>query len=297
MPNTLCHFALQTPLNRPFLEKRDIAWTIAGCIIPDLPWIWLKGLLATGLFDPYNLRLYAMAQASLCFCLILSVAVATLTNRPVRIFTVLGVNCLAHLLIDALQIKWGNGVHLFAPFNWDMFHLGFSWPEHLLTQALTVAGIPVLLYHWRAIVRGGLNLKPVSALPISFSVILLLCYLAGPPLFFERLESTDSYYISTMRNIKQRTNRKIEFDRARYDARTRTLENYAGERFSMAGLLPDKSGRVSFQGFFTSPETITATAYHYHRDYRDSASILGLFMACILFVHSLLTTISGKTRT
>ncbi len=235
-----------------------------------------------------------MVQASLVFCLLLSLSVSSLTRRPVKIFIILAFNCLLHLLIDSLQIKWGNGVHLFAPFNWEIFRVGMFWPEHLPTQLISILGIPLLLYYWREIVRNGLELEYRSRLQIAGTTFFILSYFIGPFIFFNQLEATNSYYIKTMRQVEQRSGKDIEFDRAQYDEKNRTVKYFSGEEFILEGILPEKSGRVSLQGRFIATDTINSGTIHLHTDHRDLASIIGLFMACALTIHSLILTFLKK---
>lgn len=293
MPNTLIHFAIQTPLNRLAIKQTDLLWVLIGCIIPDLPWILQRVVKIVGgmSLNYFDLRLYVMIQASLGFCLLLSLAISILTKRPVRVFLILGINCFIHLILDSLQIKWGNGVHLLGPVNWDMLHIGFVWPEHMVTQIITIVGIPVVLYNWRGIAREGLQLAGKSIARITVTTLLALMYFACPFLFFNQLEATDSYYIQTMKNVDERAGKTVEFDRAIYDVTTQTAKHFSNETFIMKGALPSKSGKVSIQGHFASPDTIISTKYHLHKDHRDYASIIGLFMACALVAHSLILSI------
>jgi len=294
VPNTLCHIAIQTPLSRTACPQSDLLWVIIGCIIPDIPWIVQKILLATEFFNSYDLRLYFMVQASLFFCVLLSLSLSLLTNRSLPIFLILAINCLLHLLLDSLQIKWGNGIHLLAPLSWDMIHFDLFWPEHLPTQVISLLGIPVILYYWRSIAHSDLAISFASIRRMVGAAVLLLCYLVGPFIFIDQLEDSDSYYLQTMRQYQQRQGKSIEFDRAEYDQTTQTATYLSGEKFSVQGNLPQHSGRLSIQGYFADSTTIVVKNYHLHKDHRDLASIVGLFLACSLTVHSLLLTFRQK---
>ena len=287
MPNTLCHIGVQLPLNRLIAGRNDLLWVIIACIIPDLPWITLKVLIVTGLFDPYDLRLYCTAQASLFFCLFLSAALACTTRQTGRVFLVLAGNCLLHLLLDPLEIKWGNGVHLLAPTTWTMFHLDLAWPEHPVVLVFTLVGFFLLLFFWKKMVAAPLNIA-WSPTKWGVGLVFLGFYLAGPLLFLDKLEETDTYYLHTLRLTEERPGKTIEFDRVHYNARDKTVKTFAGERIIVTGSQPDRSGRVSFRGRFLTPGTVAADSFHYHPDERDLASLIGLFMACTLLLHSLL---------
>ena len=147
MPNTLAHLGVQGFLTRTIIREADIKWIFLGALIPDFPWIARRAILfLIPQVDPIDLRLYAIAQSSLAGCLLLAAAISLLTYKPLRIFIILAINSLLHLLIDALQTKWGNGVHLLAPVSWHTWNLGYFWPETMATYALTVLGVIYVLY-------------------------------------------------------------------------------------------------------------------------------------------------------
>lgn len=269
-------------------KQNYLVWVIIACIIPDLPWIILKILITIDIFNPYDLRLYCTAQASLFFCLFLSGALACITAQPLRVFLVLAGNCLLHLLLDALQIKWGNGVHLLSPLTWEMFHIDLAWPEQFAAAGCTFFGFAYLIANWKGCISSGLKLKFSSKLKNICGSLLLAFYLAGPFIFLNQLEQADTYYIQTMRDTNLRPGRFIEFDRIHFYAEKKMLKTFAGEHIAVTGPQPSKSGRVSFRGHFLTPNMITADSYHYHTDFRDLASFLGLFLACTLLLQSLI---------
>ena len=134
------------------LRQADPKWIFVGCIIPDVPWI-LQRIVRPVITDPdllYDLRLYTIAQASLICCLLLCGAFAVLSANPGRIFAILSLNSCFHLLLDAFQTKWGNGVHLLAPLRWEAVNFGLFWPESPVTVALTAFGaVYCALFWWR----------------------------------------------------------------------------------------------------------------------------------------------------
>ena len=66
MPNTLAHLGVQGFITHAAIKDAEPKWIAFGCLIPDLPWI-LQRAIAVLLpqVDGYELRLYAIAQASL----------------------------------------------------------------------------------------------------------------------------------------------------------------------------------------------------------------------------------------
>ncbi len=288
MPNTLCHIGIQAPLNRTVLGRDRLLWVIIACILPDLPWIILTCLIPLDIFDPYDLRLYCTAQASLLLCLFLSAALACCTKQTGKIFMILAGNCLFHLVLDALEIKWGNGVHLIAPFSWTMMHYGTLWPEHPLILGLTLIGLLYLIGNWRSCVVYSTQLYLPEKRKTAIGLLFFGCYLLAPLFFLTQLEEANTYNIHTLRMKEQRPGKAIEFDRVHYFAEQQSLQTFSGERITVVGSQPATSGRVSFRGHFLTPTSFAGTSHHYHRDQRDLASLIGLFMACTLLLQSLI---------
>ena len=93
MPNTLAHLGVQSFTTRNIIRNADIKWIYLGCIIPDMPWI-IQRLVryANPDIDMYDLRLYAIVQASLLFCILLSLAFATISKYFWKTFIILSIN-------------------------------------------------------------------------------------------------------------------------------------------------------------------------------------------------------------
>ncbi len=265
-----------------------LLWVIIACIIPDLPWIVLACLIPLELFNPYDLRLFCTAQASLLFCLFFSAALACCAKQTGKTFMVLAGNCFFHLVLDALEIKWGNGVHLIAPFSWKMMHNGMVWPGHPLVLGLTLIGFLYLLFNRQSCAAFSSQPCIPGRKKITIGLLCLGCYLLAPLFFLEQLEEANTYNIHTLRMKDQRPGKEIEFDRVHYFAEQQTLQTFAGERIIVGGSQPALSGRVSFRGHFLTPTSFASAEHHYHRDRRDLATLLGLFMTCTLLLQSLI---------
>jgi len=124
MPNTLAHIAIGGILSKSALRNLDLKLVYMVCVIPDVPWI-IQCIVKSTVndFDLYDLRAYFIVQASLLSSNLLCISIALLTRKFWQTFVVLGLGCVIHLVLDATQIKWANGVHFFAPFDWKMFLL------------------------------------------------------------------------------------------------------------------------------------------------------------------------------
>lgn len=275
-------------MHKLFFSDRELFWVIIACIMPDIPWILLRGGLAIPLADPYALRLYTSTQASLLFCLVLSAAVSQCSRQQVRAFLLLSTNCLIHLLLDATQIKWGNGVHLLVPFNWSLLQLNLFTTEHPLGIFITICGIGVLLWVWPKIARQQAPPPEMRRGRIITFIICLAAYLAGPFLFFNELERSDFYYLHTLRDRNSRPGKYIEFDRVPYSGTQQAVLLFTGESINLKGDLPRRSGTISVQGRFLTADTVQVSHHQHHGRIRDLASMLGIFLACVLTLQTLI---------
>ena len=288
MPNTLAHFGIQTIASKAVDRTAEVKWIAVGCIIPDIPWITqrLIAFLAPGV-DLLSLRVYCLIQASYFFCLIISAAIALLNRNSLRLLLLLGGNSLAHLLLDAAQTKWANGVHLFVPFNWQLSQFQLFWPESTMTTVLTSAGlIIVACYGWRERHRGFALQRSFFHSLLSF--VLLLFYVLLPFMSFSAVFEADNHYVQTILDKTQRPGKTIGFDRCRYDKSTAEVTIFTGETFSLVSDQSLSDGTISLRGRFADEKTIVASTVHQHNRSRDLFSYAGLSLLLFLWAGVLL---------
>ena len=286
MPNTLVHFAVQGAASRGLWRRLDARWIYLGCLLPDLPWILRRAVVAFGVpADPFDLRLYSMAQASLAGTLILCAALAVASAAPRLVFATLGLNALLHLLLDATEVKWGNGVHLLAPFSWRMTSFDLVSGEGVVLPALSVAG--ALLAAWEiARPRGpatGLDLHPAR---LAAAVALGSVYLLAPLAFFGAIEASDSYSVKTLREVERRPGRAVSLDRTAFlkTPAGGLVEIWTGERVRAVGTELDHDARVSLRGTFLEPDVLRVDRLVEHRGDRDWPSYAALGLLGLLWV-------------
>ncbi|MDD3814577.1 MAG: hypothetical protein PHZ02_08015 [Desulfocapsaceae bacterium] len=294
MPNTLVHIGTQGPLNSMFGKGASPQWMLLGCIIPDIPWILQRILKFIPGIDPYALLLYSLNQASLFFCLFMAAALALSTRRFLHIFLLLSLNCLLHLLLDATQIKWANGVQLLVPFSWSMLRFDWFWPEHISYYVATLAGLLFLAFNWRKIAATDLEITRPTAGKTTIIACLLLFYSAGPFLFFKQALAADNHFCRTLMGQNDRAGKNIELDRVIFFSETKSVRPFSGEVFTLHGPLPDTSGLISVQGYFIDPDTIQVTGFHQHNQYRTVTTFIGLLLIAALWFQSL--TVRSRTK-
>jgi len=286
MPDTLAHFGVQILASKAVFRQADVRWIGLGCLLPDLPWILQRAVLPLGLLEPINLRLYVIIQSSLLFCLLLAAAISLQSANSRRIFLLLAWNCLLHLLLDPLEIKWGNGTVLFAPFSWRLTRFAWFWPEQLPSQLLALTGLLIFpITAWRDRQQEIHFLKCHKRQ--SAGLLLLLMYLLLPLCLFNGPLQADSHYAATLR-AEHRTGKKIEFDRRPFRAAEQTLLSYSDEKLLLTGdKLPAQDGILSLQGRFVDQQTILVAAWHFHNRRRDLHSQLGIFLLLSIWLVAL----------
>jgi hypothetical protein len=290
VPNTLVHFAAQGTASRGVWRRADARWIFLGCLLPDLPWILRRAVVGFGVpVDTYDLRLYTMAQASLAVTLLLCAALAVVTVAPRLVFWILGLNALLHLLLDATEVKWGNGVHLLAPLSWRMTSLDLIDGGSLLFLLLALFGAALVVFE---MVRWhppgiGLALHPRR---LAIAAALVAAYLLVPLAFLGAIEASDSYSVKTLREVSARAGRPVGLDRTSFIAGPGGgwVEMWNGERVPVTGSVPDHDAGISLYGTFLKPDLLRVDRYVEHRGSRDWPSYLALVLLAAIWVRPLL---------
>jgi len=286
VPNTLAHFAAQGVLSRGLFRAFDPRVVFLGCLLPDLPWILRRAIVGFGLpVDTFDLRLYTMGLASLAITLILAAALAALTDAPRQVLLVLGVNVLLHLLLDATEVKFGNGVHLLAPVSWRMTSFDLIPGESPVYLALTLAG--ALVAAWVIARPLGMSVRLVPR-PARIAIALALgaAYLAAPLPFLGAIEASGSYSVKTLRERDARQGHSVSLDRTGFVATPAggLVQLWTGERLRATGSLPNHDATVSLHGTFLEPDVLRVDRIAVHRGHRDWPSYLGLVLLALVFL-------------
>jgi hypothetical protein len=287
MPNTLAHMGIQAVLTRRLVRHADPKWIYLGCLIPDFPWIAQRAVQAIGpVVDPYVLRLYCIVQSSLLFCLVLCLAFAVLSLRPLTLFAILALGSILHLLLDSLETKWANGVILWAPVDWRLMNFGLFWPESAPVAGLSMFGLAYCLFFWRTAVGQASDIGPPSARRATAAAGILAIYLGAPLLMLEGPANADNHFVRTLSAVEQRPGRPVELDRADYfpTPRGALLLTFADELINAEGLHLGERAAVSIRGRFTSTDRIQVITWHRHqRGLRDYQSYVGILMIAALW--------------
>jgi hypothetical protein len=82
--------------------------------------------------------------------LLLCGAFAEISRRPGVVVVILAGNSCLHLVLDAIETKWGDGVHLFAPFSWELMNQGIMWPESIPIYIFSVLGLTLVIWAIRS---------------------------------------------------------------------------------------------------------------------------------------------------
>jgi hypothetical protein len=289
MPNTLAHIGVQGITTKSIFKFADLKWIYLGCIIPDLPWILQRLLRNSHLFNLYDVRDYSIILASLLFCAILSASLSLFSKNSGKVFFILVFSCLFHLLLDPLQIKWANGVHLFVPFSWHLLSFNLFWPESIPTYIITAFGFFYLIFNYKKAVKESSDLIRPKKKRIFLSISILVIYLFAPLFILNLPEQNNNHFVKTLRNYNSRTGKFIELDRTNYlpDTSGNFIKTFAEEKIKAVNLNLRNESLVSIRGRFISPNVIYVEDYHIHTSFRDDASYAGVLLILILWIHIL----------
>jgi hypothetical protein len=299
MPNTLVHFAAQGAASRGVWPRLDARWVYLGCLLPDLPWILRRAVVALGLpADVFDLRLYTMALASLAGTLLLCAALSALTAAPRLVLVVLGANALLHLLLDATELKFGNGVHLAAPFSWRMTSFDLLPGESPVYVVLAAAG--ALLVVWELTrPRNALVGFIWTSSRVFAGAALLAAYLLFPLPFLGAIQASDSYSVKTLREVDARAGRTVRLDRTAFHETPRggLVHLWTGEDVRATGRLPAHDATISLEGTFLAPDVLRIDRLLVHRQNRDWPSYVALLLLAVLWARPLLPARRGAGET
>jgi hypothetical protein len=287
MPNALAHLGIQGIVTRSWLAKANLKWIFIGCIIPDLPWILQRLIwICFPNIERYDLRLFAAIQSSLFFCLILSFALAAFAKRFWKVFIILFINSLLHLLLDALQTKFANGVQFFVPFSWKITNLELFWPESLPTYLLTALGLIYFILNWKKSISSQIEFifRPIR---LGLFLFFISVYFALPFFLLNGPEKADNHFARTLRSYSDRKGKDIELDRAFYlpKKNRNVLITFAGEEIEAEGIKPNQPALVSIRGSFSRTDCIRVSQFHVHSKYfRQIASYFGLGLVAMVWI-------------
>ena len=293
MPNTLVHLGIQGFSSRWIIRNADFKWIALGILIPDLPWLFQRFMVFVFPYlDRYSLRLYFIVQASLLFCLVFSAACGLMADNRKKALLILFINVVLHLILDAWQIKWANGVHFFAPLSWKLMTFGFFWPESGITDLLTATGPIFMFVVWKT--SKGSSFATGIRLPRRWvpTLLLLAVYFVVPATMLNGPASADNHYVRTLQEKPERIGKKVAFDRARYQVKSNRylLTTFAGETLELKGMVIKGPALVSVKGIFITPHQIRVTQYHIHSRTRDLYSYVGLIFLLLVWVLPMIKT-------
>ena len=189
------------PPSTGWCSARDrLLLVIIACIIPDLPWIAPEMPHAPGIFHPYDLRLYCTAQASLLFCLVLLGGPGLLAPANRQDFSSFSAATAFFTCCSTPGDKWGNGVHLTAPFSWTMLHLDLIWPRHPVISASPSDRPALSPFRSLATVHAaGIQLcRPGGKQTGAGLGFLLFCHLLARPIFFLHATRTSRHLLPSI---------------------------------------------------------------------------------------------------
>lgn len=289
MPNTLAHLGVQALGTRFAARDVDPKLVYLGCLIPDIPWIIQRVIRwAITDIDGIFLRAYVDVQASMFGIALLAGTFATLSARHWRVFSVLVGNGLLHLLLDATQIKWGNGVHLLAPFSWELTSFNLYWPESTITYVLTGFGAVFFAATWRTAISRRISVARAGKLRVFLFVLLSASYFGTPVLLMDGPLGANNHSLQTLQRAHGRVGKYVEIDRGTYLPGQGKLVTHTGDTLLVTGLSRTSTASLSIRGIFVTNDQVRILQSHEHGPFRDTASFVGIILVTALWTLSLI---------
>lgn len=243
----------------------------------------------------YDLRLYVIVQSTLLFCIILSAGLASLSKNYAKTFLILSIGSLVHLLLDAVQIKLANGIHLFAPLSWEMLNFNLFWPESIPTYIITAAGFIYFIFTFKEFREAESDLIIKSFLRWVYLFIITITYFLFPLLFLHQPLEADNHYVKTLFEVENREGKYFEIDRrpVRFRDGGGIMNTFANENIKLKGVLHlwDKDEVIlSIKARFIDKNTAEVIEYHLHTPaFRDKASYAGLILVFVFWTATFLS--------
>jgi hypothetical protein len=292
MPNTLVHLGVQGIGSRLISKSIDLKWVFLGCLIPDIPWIMRRVVIT--LFpevNSYDVTLYATVQASLLYCLLLSLVFALLSERTRFILGVLAANVVLHLLLDTVEIKWGNGVMFLAPLSWESTSFGWLWPDSLLIGVLSLIGLAVGIWVLVHPAAEPVRLRLTRYRQSAIAIALFAVYAISPLNLLDGPKSANFQSIATLQDRDRRIGREVRFDRRPYENRAEgdVVITLANEPLRVVGNIRATSPEVSLIGRFVDTGEIRIEKLHEYRfPWRNLSSYAGLGIVVLVWIVALI---------
>jgi len=295
MPNTLAHIGINSLVTKSIIKRSEILWIYLGCLIPDFPWITRKFVeFIFPSINGYDLQTFVIVQATLIFSLLLSLTFALLSRNIGKTFLILLIGSTLHLLLDSLQTKKANGVHLFAPFNWEIINFGLFWPESIFTYLLTIFGLVYFILDWRKnkILKPEIILSTKRLIAFCF---LLIIYFLLPVNFMTNVEIADNHFISTLRNYENRIGKDIEMDRKTIIFNDKTssywIESFDKSKIELSNIENNSHKKISIKGKFLTKDLIFVEELQGNWAlFRNGTSYLGIILILIAWINFLKNT-------
>lgn len=269
--------------------RAEVLWIYVGAIIPDIGWILQRLIRQMPVdIDPLRLLSYAAVLSSLAACLIASAAVAALTVRRGRVFCLLATGSLLHLLMDAAEIKWANGVLLLAPFSWTMTTWDLFQQDGAFVLAATAGSLLFVIWAWRAgileINRAMWRLSPAA---LSTAAGLVLLFFLWPLPWIDAPTEHGLYDSDVIRDAESRAGRPLELDRARYFSDRNEIRIFTGEFIKIENFSAPADTLVSLRGVFQEPGLLRVDQAIIHHPWQRTATVLaGLGLFALFIMHA-----------
>jgi len=186
MPNWVVHIAAVEIFPKRWLEA-GLSYLILGAVLPDMARfsVVLFNFLDIqttpfGFFEAFHTP-FIMA--------IMAFAIALLTKRKARVFSMVFMGAMLHLFCDILEPRIGGGIILFYPFNYREFIVPvFGAPNTFVNPLVNIASMFILFKLYRSSKYEKVAFIGKRNMRVSASLVMLCVLLAYAtmPVFLEK---------------------------------------------------------------------------------------------------------------
>jgi len=291
MPDLLSHFGAGYLVSRWSVRRSDVPLILGGSLLPDVGWIARRALHGLFSTDSIALSVWLIPWHTPWVLLLGCATLALICRTPVRAFSILYGVSWVHLLLDASQTRFGNGVLFLYPLSMRETSWHLFWPESPVNHALAIGSFILLLGLLFGLVDGPLTVgwapsraseggQPSRRRRLFLSLIFVLAAVATVSLTRARLVEENVFNLRFVTDPSAFEGRRIALDRSLVvgDAPPR-LRTFNGRQFLLTGDLDVNPGdTISLEGTYGGGR-IAVQRYHKHQEeLRSLYSLVGLTM-------------------
>jgi hypothetical protein len=278
----MIHYGTTLAAGWPLRDRSITMSLLLGATWPDLPWVLLRGLhMVVPISSSLTPSYYVQPFATPLMCLWAGVIFACCVRRPRRQAVAFVAAAWLHLLLDACQTRFGNGVAFLYPLSGKLYDFEVFWEESpvgLAMLALSVGFVAV-------VAKQGVASMTWKRPPAMWVAVLLVGYFAMPVVTWSLMRGDDTFGMAFVSDPTSFEGRTVGFDRNLLaGTNPPILRTWYGRDLRLVGVPAEAQAGdiVSVRGRYTDGE-IAVEAFHVHlRHLHDVPSMVALAVFVVI---------------